>query len=131
MAGNNKTWKAGALRSTESIEKRREHDRQRRRKQHEYGAKVLRRYKLMKGCRECGYKKHHAGLQFNHINPSDKSFTIGRGSKHKLFLSNKSKTKQLIKNEILNKCEVLCATCHSVVTFEEKHYKKTDEQEKE
>tara|TARA_R100001126_G_scaffold71689_1_gene41761 strand:- start:113 stop:499 length:387 start_codon:yes stop_codon:yes gene_type:complete len=128
MAENNKIWKAGALRSPASIEKRREHDRQRRRKQHAYGARVLRRYKLMKGCRKCGYKKHHAGLQFNHINPVNKSFDVGRGSKHKIYLSNKSKAKQLLKNEILNKCEVLCATCHSIVTYEEKHYKKRDKE---
>jgi len=127
MPKSNKVWKAGALRSADSIEKRREYDRQRRRKQHEYGARVLRRYKLMKGCRVCGYKKHHAGLQFNHINPADKSFTIGKGTKHKLFLSNKSKSKQLLKNEILNKCEVLCSTCHSILTYEEKHYLKKEE----
>ena len=92
-----------------------------------YGARVLRRYKLMKGCRECGYKKHHAGLQFNHINPADKSFVVGRGTKHYLWLSNKSESKQRLKNDILNKCEVLCSTCHSVLTYEEKHYLKKEE----
>ena len=127
MPKSNKVWKAGALHSVESIEKRREYDRQKQKQQYHYGARLLRRYKLMKGCRICGYKKHHAGLQFNHINPTDKSFTIGNCSKHHFCLSNKSKSKQRLKNEVLNKCEVLCSTCHSIVTYEEKHYQKKEE----
>jgi len=127
MPKSNKVWKAGALRSADSVEKRREYDRERRRRQHQYGSRVLRKYKLMKGCRICGYKKHHAGLQFNHINPADKSFTRCKGTKHRSCLSNKSKSKQRLKNEVLNKCEVLCSTCHSIVTYEEKHYQKKEE----
>ena len=126
MPKSNKVWKAGALHSVESIEKRREYDRQKQKQQYHYGANLLRRYKLMKGCRICGYKKHHAGLQFNHINPADKSFGLSGGTKPWLAYSNKSVCKQKLKNEILNKCEVLCSTCHSVLTYEEKHYLKKE-----
>ena len=126
MPKSNKVWKAGALHSVESIEKRREYYRQKQKQQYHYGANLLRRYKLMKGCRICGYKKHHAGLQFNHINPADKSFDIGKAPKKSLALSNKTLSKKRIKDEILDKCEVLCATCHNVLTYEEKHYLKKE-----
>ena len=60
--------------------------------------KVLRRYKLLKGCAHCGYKKHFSALDFDHINRTTK-----------------------IKNEV-RKCEVLCSNCHRIKTYENKDW---------
>ena len=40
--------------------------------------KVLRRYKLLKGCAHCGYKKHFSALDFDHINKITKIKSISR-----------------------------------------------------
>ena len=61
-------------------------------------------------CIKCGEKRPHV-LDFHHINPKEKSFTIGqlkRGSK------------ETILNEI-NKCICLCANCHRDFHYLEKN----------
>lgn len=68
--------------------------------------------KMEKGCCICGYKEHPAALQFDHIDPSTKSFTISQ---------DKKKAWNSILEEI-DKCRILCANCHSVETFNNKHY---------
>ena len=65
-------------------------------------------YKLEHGCCKCGYKEHAAALDFNHINPLEKSFGIGESM---------SKSRELVEAEIA-KCEVLCANCHRIHTYE-------------
>jgi hypothetical protein len=75
----------------------------------------LNAYKLEKGCARCGYNSHPAALQFNHIDPSKKSFNIGE---------NKRKSLESILLEI-EKCEVLCANCHAIHT-QENHYTRMD-----
>ena len=84
-----------------------------------YGAEQIRRrkrrqqiaeYKLKAGCIDCGYNTHQAALDFDHIQ-GEKKFTIG-GSYTRSWDS--------ILKEI-NKCEVRCANCHRVVTYERKH----------
>tara|TARA_R100000655_G_scaffold23626_1_gene47588 strand:- start:1435 stop:1836 length:402 start_codon:yes stop_codon:yes gene_type:complete len=72
--------------------------------------KYLQDYKLEKGCNKCGYKKHHAALEFNHLDPKLKSGTIAA------HVTNWSLKKLM--NEV-NKCEVLCANCHRIHTWEE------------
>jgi hypothetical protein len=62
----------------------------------------LGQYKMSKGCELCGYNKHPAALQFDHIDPKTKLFTISSR------LSLKRKT--LIAE--VRKCRVLCANCH-------------------
>lgn len=67
-------------------------------------------YKLQVGCARCGYKEHSAALHFNHL--GDKSFNISQDAKvawSKLFAE-------------IEKCEVLCANCHAVHTYEERHF---------
>jgi 5-methylcytosine-specific restriction endonuclease McrA len=61
---------------------------------------------LYKGgkCQDCGYDKHLAALQFHHLNPKEKDFTIGY-VKHKSW--------EFVSKE-LDKCILLCANCHSV-----------------
>ena len=72
--------------------------------------KYLQEYKLEKGCAICGYKEHHAALEFNHIDPSKKSGNI---AEHVTDWS----LKKLL--EEVYKCEVLCANCHRVHTWNE------------
>tara|TARA_R110000744_G_C19065136_1_gene529432 strand:- start:101 stop:547 length:447 start_codon:yes stop_codon:yes gene_type:complete len=57
------------------------------------------------GCKVCGYKRCVEALQFHHIDPEIKSFSITSA------LANPKK-KELIQEE-LKKCVLLCANCHS------------------
>jgi len=66
--------------------------------------KFLREYKLSKGCADCGYKEHHAALEFDHIN-GEKEFNV-------CFAKSIAQAKKEI-----SKCEVVCANCHAVRTF--------------
>lgn len=59
-------------------------------------------------CVTCGYDKCDGALQFHHLDPTKKEFTIGR---FKLLSFDKIKTE-------LDKCILLCANCHHEV-----HYK--------
>lgn len=53
-------------------------------------------------CQCCGYNKCISALEFHHINPSEKDFTIGQ---------NTNKAWDLVKKEI-KKCLLVCANCH-------------------
>ncbi len=64
-------------------------------------------YKVAKGCELCGYNAHAVALDFDHIDPTQKSFLI---SSRSMTLN----LKRLI-NE-MRKCRILCANCHRVHT---------------
>lgn len=53
-------------------------------------------------CSKCGYNKSNVALEFHHVNPAEKEFTISAGY---------NKSWQKIKHE-LDKCVLLCANCH-------------------
>lgn len=53
-------------------------------------------------CKNCGYDKYLGALDFHHIDPAQKSFSLGH---NKLYSFDK------IKSE-LDKCILLCANCH-------------------
>ena len=92
---------------------------------YERGVAIIRRLKVMKGCVICGYNAHHAGLDFNHINPDDKVSNIGVIIRKGIPKGRNTVTrKKLIKE--LSKCEVLCKTCHGIKTFEDQHFKKKE-----
>lgn len=57
-------------------------------------------------CRKCGYKKCVGAMDFHHIDPKEKDFTIS---------GNAGKWETLKKE--LDKCELLCKNCHA-----EQHY---------
>lgn len=65
--------------------------------------------KLGSGCAVCGYDEHPAALDFNHIT-GRKKFNISQDVKRawKAILSE------------ITKCEVLCANCHRIKTWEER-----------
>lgn len=52
----------------------------------------------------CGYDKCPAALEFHHLDPSKKSFTIGDEKTHK--------SQKYIEKEI-KKCILICANCHA------------------
>ena len=64
--------------------------------------------KLSAGCGHCGYKVHHAALEYNHI----------RGVKRRSIAASFTSSWTLLLNEV-NKCEVLCANCHNIFHYEE------------
>lgn len=61
-------------------------------------------YKSNLVCEECGFDNPVA-LQFHHINPKDKEFTISSN------IINRSRDEIL---QEINKCKVLCANCHLI-----------------
>ena len=79
-----------------------EYDRIRR----EANIELARAYKLEKGCADCGYNEHHAGLEFDHV----------RG-KYQNVASMTTGTAERMFNEIA-KCDVVCGVCHNIRTFE-------------
>lgn len=76
---------------------------------------LIQRWKLRKGCVECGYKTHAVALHLDHIDKKTKH----RSGNHKAIETGWSKER--IKQE-LTKCQVLCANCHSVKTYNSKDY---------
>lgn len=70
-------------------------------------------HKMNNGCSRCGYAEHPVALHYNHIQPSTKNKSVS----------------QLVKKgvmehiwEEIKKCEILCANCHSVHSFANKHH---------
>lgn len=84
------------------IEKRKEFFRQRYLK----NLAFVRDFKLKSGCVDCGYKEHHAALEFDHVKPRK------RGTVSQQL----GKSLKVIKEEIEN-CEVVCANCHQIRTW--------------
>lgn len=68
---------------------------------------ILSRYKVLKGCVDCGYKEHPEALDFDHI-VGTKSFNISQ--------ANNRMTSWLKIKEEVKKCEVRCANCHRIAT---------------
>lgn len=64
----------------------------------------LQKYRLSKGCMDCGYREHFAALQFDHVRGKKK---IGLGETHG------QPSRKRIDEEIA-KCDVVCANCHFV-----------------
>ncbi len=56
-------------------------------------------------CRLCGYDRYMAALQFHHLDPRSKSFTIRDGSLRGI---------DVLRSEA-RKCVLLCANCHAEV----------------
>jgi len=61
-------------------------------------------------CAKCGYNKYAGALDFHHLDPSKKDFTIAR---------RKNCSLETIKPE-LDKCILLCRNCHAELHFEER-----------
>ncbi len=57
-------------------------------------------------CQICGYSKYQGALDLHHIDPSDKDFALGQ--------KGYTRSWEKIQAE-LDKCILLCATCHREV----------------
>lgn len=69
--------------------------------------------KLARGCADCGYREHPAALDFDHLPGHKKKFGIAAGC-HKYSWED-----VLIE---IAKCDVVCANCHRVRTYERKRH---------
>jgi hypothetical protein len=65
------------------------------------------RYKLEKGCADCGYNDHPAALDFDHRPGTTKVRDIKHGN---------TLGWQALMDEVA-KCDVVCANCHRIRTF--------------
>ncbi len=92
----------------------------------------INKYKLSKGCIDCGYHKHPKALCFDHKVREDKTILLDAAKSGanmstlvcRITPTDKVKNRQYIKdlfNEI-RKCEVRCQNCHSIKTWEERDY---------
>ncbi len=69
-------------------------------------SKEFRDIKVEKGCKICGFNKSAFALEYHHIDPSTKLFSVSK----KLTDVSKDKLQEEIK-----KCVLLCANCHRMV----------------
>lgn len=82
--------------------------------------KLIDRYKLFKGCSQCGYKKCSYALQFDHIDPTNKNPRMKNyGLKNKHSIGFQLLSWPDLRAEI-RKCDVLCANCHLEKTYGER-----------
>lgn len=68
--------------------------------------------KLMRGCSSCGYDAHPVALQAHHRDRSRKTLEVGKMLHWSLV--------RILQE--LNKCEILCANCHVILTVEQRDY---------
>lgn len=73
---------------------------------------AINKIKIEKGCERCGFNEHPAALCFDHIDPSTKSFNVSQDPK-------RAWGEMLAEIE---KCRVLCSNCHTIHTYNEKHW---------
>ena len=77
---------------------------------------LKRKYEIIKSrggkCEICGYDKCEGALQFHHLNPQEKEFTISQVNLNEGEFSFENLLKEV------DKCQLLCANCHA-----EQHYK--------
>ena len=84
------------------------------RRRHEEINAFLREQKVLRGCKVCGYNKHHSALEFHHRNSRDKKLNLS-------FAKSLAQAKRELK-----KCDVICANCHRIHHWNEKHPCKPD-----
>lgn len=72
---------------------------------------LIDKIKLDRGCAKCGFNAHAAALDFNHIKGT-KNFSVSQDTK-------KAMSKLLAE---IDKCEILCANCHRIHTYENRHW---------
>lgn len=86
-----------------------------RRKRVAYYREFIWRYKRICGCAKCGNKDPRV-LDYDHIDGKDKIDIISRMAGQTVSMKN-------LKEEI-KKCQILCANCHRIKTFETRKCKK-------
>jgi len=102
-----KEWYNNKRKDKSWVEKIQEQERKRNLKVKNFMA----RYKILKGCADCGYKKHHVVLDFDHVK-GEKEINLAF-----------AKSIEQAKKEI-RKCEVVCSNCHRIRTYNRLHESK-------
>lgn len=102
-----RAWYEARKKKPGYVEKLREQGRKRNNKVKRFMA----RYKLLKGCADCGYKKHHVALDFDHVK-GEKEINLS-------FAKSINQAKEEIR-----KCEVVCSNCHRIRTYNRIHENK-------
>lgn len=74
-------------------------------------AEKIKAYKLEHGCFDCGYNAHHAGLEFDHVNER-------KGNTNTVISRMMVRGWDRVLREIEENCQVVCATCHRIRTWE-------------
>jgi len=76
------------------------------------GRELITAYKLAHGCADCGYNRHPAALDLDHLPQFAKRAEVGRlaGAGRDAILAE------------LAKCEVVCANCHRIRTGQRAGY---------
>lgn len=97
-------------RYTADPEKYREYDRKRSEKRRQ----LVRKFKDVP-CTDCGVKYHYSAMQFDHL--KDKKFAVAVGKDHRAI-------NKLL--EEIRKCEVVCANCHAIRSWERKTGEKVE-----
>lgn len=69
-------------------------------------------------CEKCGYNKNIAALQFHHINPEEKKFTLDARNLER------HSDEDILKE--FEKCQLLCANCHSEQHHSELNFENID-----
>ena len=82
------------------------------RKKRQEVRKWYREYKNTLHCMDCG-QSHPATLDFHHIDPAEKDFVVSQ------ILHETTSLRRL--QEEIAKCVVLCANCHRIRHWNEKH----------
>lgn len=70
-----------------------------------------------KPCTDCNQRFHPVAMDFDHLIPSQKKFTISKFLRRKR-LTEKSRAELLAE---ISKCELVCACCHRVRTYVRLH----------
>jgi thymidine kinase len=83
--------------------------RQYRIKRYQENANLLKELKVERGCIDCGYNAHHAGLEFDHREDKFKNVTAMLTYSHAKLMAE------------IDKCDVVCGTCHNIRTFNRRH----------
>lgn len=80
------------------------------RKRRAEGRKWLNDLKVSRGCKRCQYRQHPAALDFHHRDGEKKEFSLAEA-----FNGGYGMARILAEIE---KCDVLCANCHRIDTYE-------------
>ena len=73
------------------------------------------RYAADKGCQKCGERDPRL-LEFDHLDPSTKSFTIAQ-----ILSKGYAWSSEALRQEV-RKCRILCSNCHRLHTIEQQGY---------
>jgi len=92
----------------------------------------INKYKIAKGCIDCGYNEHPKALCFDHIIREEKTELLDASKSGsnmstlvcRITTVDKIKNRQYLKELFaeIRKCEVRCQNCHSIKTWKERDY---------